>query len=275
MAHPQGLAPYDLIVVDVDGTLLDDERAVTAEVHQVVTMAERAGVRLTLATGRVFCSAAQVARQLEMAGPIISDGGAIVALSCGSKVLRDLRIPPKRAAEILRELADIDADCHLFYPDEILVNRHNHVTRRYASRLAITMVPSDDLAAEALARPVGPTMIVIRSTRQRAPALRAKYQRQFGDDIQVTSTAPHFVDFVHPQTSKAGALAFLCDYLGIPAERVIAIGDGINDLDMIAWAGLGVLVANADPELHRHADYVTSSPYYHGVAEVIERFCQK
>jgi hydroxymethylpyrimidine pyrophosphatase-like HAD family hydrolase len=132
-----------------------------------------------------------------------------------------------------------------------------------------------DMAADARGREEGPTMIVLRSDRQRAPVMRAKYGAMFGGEVQVTSTAPHFVDFLHHEAGKDRALVHLCRSLGIPLQRVIAIGDGINDLDMIGQAGLGVLVGNAAVELWPHADIVTKARYAEGIAEVIERFCLK
>lgn len=261
-------------MVDVDGTLLDNTRLVTPRVREVVDAARQAGVRLTLATGRVFCSAVQIARELGIDEPIISDGGAVLRYLDGRE-MRDLRLEPGDAAEILAAVADEDADIHAFYRNDIVVNRLSPTVLRYASRLRIEMAQRDDMAADARGRSEGPTMIVLRSDRRTAPVMRAKYGPLFGPQVQVTSTAPHFVDFLHQEAGKDRALAYLCDRLGIPLASVIAIGDGINDLDMISRAGLGVLVGNAAPELWRHADYVAQARYSEGIAEVIERFCLK
>lgn len=266
---------YDLMVVDVDGTLLADDHAITAEVHEVVALARAAGVRLTLATGRAYSSAVQVARALAVEEPIISDGGAVIKNSATGEVLRDLRIEPRLAAAILEVVEGGDYDIHAFYADDVLVNRASSAVILYAERLRISMTPTEALVAAVARRAVGPTMIVLRTTRQLAPGLRARFEALFGAEVQVTSTAPHFVDFMHHDAGKDRALAFMCRRLGVPLARVIAIGDGINDLDMIQHAGLGVLVANAAPELWPHADYVTHEPYYRGVAEVIRRYCLK
>jgi len=266
---------YDLIVVDIDGTLLADDHAITAEVHDVVALARASGVRLTLATGRAYSSAVQVAEELAVDEPIISDGGAVIKNSASGEVLRDLRIEPRLAAAILEVVEGGDYDIHVFYPDDVLVNRASPAVLLYAERLRIGMTPTEALVAAVARRAEGPTMVVLRTTRQLAPRLRARFEALFGAEVQVTSTAPHFVDFIHHDAGKDRALAFMCRRLGIPLARVIAIGDGINDLDMIQRAGLGVLVANAAPELWPHADYVTHEPHYRGIAEVIRRYCLK
>jgi len=266
--------PYQLVVVDIDGTLLDDTRMITPAMRAVTARAIDAGIRLTLATGRVFASAEQVAADLGVTEPIISDGGAIIRSRSGA-CLRDLRVGSSVAAAVLAAVAGEDVDCHAFYPDAIFVNRRSSAVERYATRLGVTMATHPDLPGLAASRADGPTMIVLRGDTHTAPILRAKYGAMFGGEIQVTSTAPHLVDFLHPAAGKDRALACLCDHLAIPLGRVIAIGDGINDLDMIRTAGLGVLVGNAAPELWPYADYVTQASYSHGIAEVIERYCLK
>jgi hypothetical protein len=255
--------------------MLDRTRQVTAEVLAVVARARELGVRFTVATGRVFCSAIQVAAELGIDEPIISDGGAVIRHPDGRPPLLELRIEPAMAARILSATAAEDADQHVFFEDEILVSRVSAAVQRYAGRLRIEMKPVPDLAAAARQKARGPTMIVLRSTPENAPLLRARYAAMFGDRVQVTSTAPHFVDFLHHSAGKAAALAQLCRSLGIRREEVIAVGDGINDLDMLAYAGVGALVANARPHLWKYADYVASLPHCSGVAEVIERFCLK
>lgn len=266
---------YRLVVVDLDDTLLDRSREVTPDVLAVVERARDLGVRFTIATGRVFCSTVQIARELGIEEPVISDGGAVVRYPDGGPVLRCLRIPAQVAAEILAALGAEDGDRHVFYEDEVLVGRRTATAAKYSERLRIEMKPTEDLAAAARRKAVGPTMIVLRSTSKEAPRLRRRFAAMFGDRVQVTSTAPHFVDFMHHDAGKASALAQLCRWLGIDREGVLAIGDGINDLDMLGYAGLGALVGNARPHLWVHADFVASQPHYRGVAEVIERFCLK
>lgn len=268
-----GSRKYRLVVVDLDDTLLDESRLVHPRVLAVVERARALGVRFSVATGRVFSSAVQVALELGIDLPVISDGGAVLRHPSGGPTLRELRIEPAVAAAILAATACEDMDHHVFYSSEVLVNRASPAVRRYAARLKVEMTPAGDLSAEALRRSEGPTMIVLRGTSESAPTVRARYRERFGKAVKVTGTAPHFIDFMHHDASKASALAQLGTHLGIPAAETIAIGDGINDLDMLAYAGLGALVANADPALWQHADYVATGRHYRGVAEVVERFC--
>ncbi|HHY37955.1 MAG TPA: HAD family phosphatase, partial [Clostridia bacterium] len=90
--------------------------------------------------------------------------------------------------------------------------------------------------------------------------------------VRVGSSMPYFVDFLHPQASKANALARLCEHLGIDSTEVLAIGDGENDLEMLRRAGIGALVSNAPEDLKVLVDYVSEGESTDGVIEIIERF---
>ncbi|MBE0466620.1 MAG: HAD-IIB family hydrolase, partial [Candidatus Desulforudis sp.] len=92
------------------------------------------------------------------------------------------------------------------------------------------------------------------------------------EQVHITRSKPYFLEFSHPLATKGRALEHLAGHYGIPREAVMAVGDGYNDLDMIEYAGLGVMMANAREEVKRYADYVTGSNDADGVAEAVERF---
>src|SRR5207237_6867091 len=87
-----------------------------------------------------------------------------------------------------------------------------------------------------------------------------------------TRSLDWFVEVVNPQVSKAKALAMVADRLRIPQASVCAIGDNLNDEDMVTWAGFGVAMGNAPAALKQVAKYVTGSISEAGVSQVIERF---
>ena len=102
--------------------------------------------------------------------------------------------------------------------------------------------------------------------------LTAELQVQVGDRLTVMRSHPLFVEVTSPNVSKGKALAFLADWYGIPRAETIAVGDSGNDLSMIEWAGLGVAVANATPEVLAAADWIAPPVSENGVVAVIERF---
>lgn len=117
-----------------------------------------------------------------------------------------------------------------------------------------------------------PLMLVVRDSEEEVRRLTVVLREYFGDRVYLANSKPFFIDINHPGVSKGAALLDLCQRLGISPAEVIAIGDGWNDREMLALAGLGAVVANAPEALKQTADYVCDNPSYRGVIEVIERF---
>jgi len=104
------------------------------------------------------------------------------------------------------------------------------------------------------------------------PARMAELTAWMGDVARVTRSLDWFVEVVNPQVSKARALAIVADRLGVAQAEVCAIGDNLNDEDMVRWAGFGVAMGNAPEALKAVAKHVTGTIGEAGVAQVIERF---
>lgn len=272
-------ARFKLMVVDVDGTLFDPSRELTQEVRAVVREAMGTGVRFSLATGRLYPSARIIASELGLSGGVICNGGAVVLDVDTGAHLRHLRLPADLSLEVLDETADLGAMRYVFIGESILTDASGPETDAYSKSLRVPMQLCADLrssVAQAMTpKPrTSPTMIVLRVQPERTVALRERLSARFGEGLLVTSTMEHFVDFMHPDATKAKALSFLAGIYGIKREEIVAVGDGINDLDMLDYAGLGVVVANAAPHVKERADYVTDAPYFMGVLEVVHRFLQ-
>jgi hydroxymethylpyrimidine pyrophosphatase-like HAD family hydrolase len=100
--------------------------------------------------------------------------------------------------------------------------------------------------------------------------LRDRLQAQFDDRAFIAKSLPIFLEFAAATVSKSAALAFLGKRLGFTAAECVSFGDGENDRDLLAWAGLGVCVANASERLRGEADWVVPSVSESGVAQFIE-----
>lgn len=90
--------------------------------------------------------------------------------------------------------------------------------------------------------------------------------------VQCFQSGPTFIDIMHQETSKGNALQYLSDYLNIPVQGIMAIGNYYNDLDMIRYAGIGVAMENAPEEIRKAASYTTASNNNQGVKKAIEHF---
>lgn len=258
-----------LVVVDLDGTLLDASKVIRPHIKTMVSGMRKARVRFTIATGRFHKSAVRYAKELDLDTPIITSSGAQIVGTSGLK-LSDLRLSVPLARKVIREAEETEGVLYAFFDDEALANRPSTFTPRYSRSLGVPIRLQKTLAARLNKSPI---MLVLRFPDiNQAREVRRIMQERLGDTVRVGSSMPYFVDFLHPQASKANAVVKLCDHLGIDTTEVLAIGDGENDLEMLKCAGIGALVSNAPEELKALVDYVSEGESTDGVIEIIERF---
>ncbi len=112
----------------------------------------------------------------------------------------------------------------------------------------------DDLEAEVVRRP--PTKLVLVTSAADVDEILPRLQERWRGRLYVVRSQPDYIEFADVSVSKSGSLAWLCDRLGVGRESVAALGDGMNDVDMLQWAGLGVAVAEAAEQVRAAADLV-------------------
>jgi len=268
-----------LLALDIDGTLLTSERAVAPRTRAALDRARHTGVRLVLVTGRRLPSARRIARDLGGDVPLVLHNGALVVE--GDELLRSLGLPRDVAREATERGLATGAEpvlhCGARGEGRLLVRtgaEPSPLMRYYLERAGedVRIVP-DLLAALGDEEPMqvmfggGPEeMEVTRTALEGALGGRARIERS-------VYPAKHLVilEVLERSVGKAAAVAFLQARWGITAEETLAIGDNWNDREMIARAGLGFVMGNADPELRRLGLPVLPTNDEDGVAEAIER----
>jgi len=260
---------YKLVAVDLDDTLLSKDLVITGRVKEAVAAVRSAGVYFTVSTGRMYKSAARIAGELGIDIPLITYQGALVKNSLSGEVLVDKPLPLAYAREIIARVHQYGYHLNGYLDDRLLMERDDEEGRRYAAIAGVEAEVVGDLL-EYLDR--DPTKVLAITKEYLVDELKAELDPIYKGKITVSKSKPHFLEFAHIEATKGNALAFLAAHFGIKREEVIAVGDGYNDLDMLDYAGLGVVVANARDEIKKFADYVTSAPYGDGVVEVLEKF---
>ncbi len=99
-----------------------------------------------------------------------------------------------------------------------------------------------------------------------------KMKERFGGRLFISKSLPYFLEFAAADVSKGSGLAFLAEHLGFAQERTVGIGDGENDRELLDWAGYGIAVENAHPDLKLRADAIIPGPEDEGVAALIETY---
>lgn len=260
---------YKLVALDLDGTMLDDDKILNRNTVEMIREASEYGVRFTIATGRMSRGALRYADELGVDIPVITYNGAIMRSIYSGEVYREFKVPAEPAKEALRLLGDEPVLRYAFLGEDVFTDTAHDWTDRYADLLGVEIhqvADVQDMLDE------DPTMLVFMVPVGRAQLLTQTLKSKLDSQVRITNSADWFLDVLHPQATKGLALAQLAEHLGIEREEVIAIGDNINDLEMVEYAGLGVAVANATDELKVVADYITEAPISKGVEEVIRRF---
>lgn len=256
-----------LIAIDLDDTLLHNDLTISERARTAIRKAVAKGVHVTLATGRMYRSALPFALDLQLNLPLITYQGALVKYADGREVYHR-PIPVQTARELVQFLLPYGYHVNIYIDDELYMEKNSPEGQRYVAiaRVPINMVENlpDALIKE-------PSKIVVIADSLDLDQLALDARRFFGSSLHLTKSKPTFLEFAHVKATKGLALAHLASSLGISAGSVMAIGDSPNDLDMIEYAGWGVAMENAVPEVKEKARYVTRSNDDDGVAEAIEK----
>lgn len=259
-----------LLAIDLDGTLIDDTLQMTPRDQAAIKAAAAAGVHIVLATGRMFRSALPYAEQLGVDGPMINYQGAVVRDLRTGEVWYRCELTIAMQQRVLAFAEPRDLHVNVYVDEEVYTARARPEADLYAR---IAMVPYH--AVGPLSRWIsgdGTKMVLVELNPQQVPQRMAELEGWMSGMATVTRSLEWFVEVVHPDVSKARALAIVAGRLRIPRTEVCAVGDNKNDQDMIAWAGFGVAMDTASAEVKAAAKYVTTTPARSGVADVIERF---
>jgi len=263
---------YKLLALDLDDTLLDKNLRLPESSRRAVEMARQAGVRVTLATGRMFRSALPYARELAVEDYLITYQGALVKHAVTGEVLLHRPVPLELALEVINKVNRYGYHINIYLDDNLYVAKHTKESELYTRISRIPMEEVGDLKTFLRERRQAPTKVLVVAREELLDELAAEVRPVFGDKLHITKSKPHFLEFSHPQGNKGDALAVIAGRYGVEREEVIAVGDSYNDLEMIEFAGLGVAVGNARAEIRARADFVCRSNEQCGVAEVVEKF---
>jgi len=259
-----------LVAIDLDDTLLDSGLRIAPECAQAIQAIRDRGVLVTLATGRMHRSALPYARQLNMDLPLITYQGALVKSAFSSEVIYYQPLPRAPAGEIIEFFKARGLHCHAYSDDELFMENLTPEGRYYEELAGIKAVLVDDLAATVRRHDAMKIMAIIRD-QDLLLDLYKVLTTQY-NELHITRSKPIFLETMALKANKGLALQVVAEHFGVIREEVLAIGDSYNDLAMIRWAGIGVAMANARPEVKAAADYITSSNDEHGVAEALHHY---
>jgi Cof subfamily protein (haloacid dehalogenase superfamily) len=260
---------YKLIAIDVDDTLLNDDHVVTEGTQRAMAAAMEQGVIVTLATGRMYASAKNIAGQINLNVPLITYQGSLVKNLLDGQVLYERHVPQDVTRECFLFSEERGLHIQTYTDDKLYAAEENEKLLAYCNNSKIPYWIEKDREL-LMSRPS--TKLIIIDEPEVLDALAPELRKRVGDRAHITKSKPNFLEIIHPEGTKGHAVTFLANHFSFDLSEVIAIGDSWNDHEMLEVAGLGVAMANAVPALKEIAGYITLSNNEEGVKHVIEKF---
>lgn len=257
---------FRLLAMDLDGTVIGNDLVISQRVKDAVGRAIEAGLIVTLATGRMFQGTRKFAQQLGIAQPVICYQGAMIRHTVTGELWYHEPVPLEQAKEVIALAEGQGKTVIGFVDDQCYVSRETDESRFYHHHAGVRPEPVGDLKAWL---PEAPTKVLIITPKEQTDETVAFFKERFQDTLFVTRSYPLFTELTRLGVSKGKAMTQLCGRLGVPREDVIAIGDNLNDLDMIQFAGFGIAMGNGAPPVQAAAAYVAPTQADDGVAEAI------
>ena len=271
--------PIRLLALDIDGTLLDPQFKITAENLSALRAAHAAGVEIVLATGRRHDYALPVAQEIGVPCWLVSSNGALVRSSTGETFYSDL-LPARTAARLIRHMDDFRGHAVLTFDrkgnNALILERFDELNQSISRWLQVNspfIQYASPLEAALVEDPIQ-AMYCGRVARMEE-AQKRLVQAEFLGEISILKTQyDHrdlcILDVLNGGCSKGNALRRWAEKHSIPREQIMAIGDNFNDLEMLEFAGVAVVMGNASHELKQSGWKVTASNAENGVAKAIK-----
>lgn len=265
---------YRLIASDLDDTLLDESSKISARNKEAIRRAVDSGVKFVIATGRMFKTSVNYLDDLGLTSdcPIINYHGALIKKSRSKEVILHKPIDNGIAISVAEEAERQGCHVSVFIEDELYIREESEYSRFYQSMAHIGLEEVGPLGSFLRNNGASPTKMSIIRWDGTLDDIEAGLRGKYGKKLSILQSRPYFLEITDQKATKGQTLGWLAEMEGIKPEEIIAFGDGHNDLDMVGYAGLGVAVSNARPEVKAAANLVTGSNIEDGVAEVIERY---
>jgi Cof subfamily protein (haloacid dehalogenase superfamily) len=264
---------YRLLVLDLDGTVMDRDFNISQAVIDAVKTAREHGVLVTIATGRTFSSTLQFVPSIGGSEPLICYQGALIADPQTGNVLYQAGLSGQLAERAVAHLLARGIVPLAFCDGKTVVDRWSPELDLYlgfhpGGESDVLVVP--DLVR--YARDVEPIKLLFAAHPDELDAIVARLRLEFGNSASVVRSHPQLGEITAPGVDKGSAIEELARMLNVERDEVIAIGDEENDIPMIEWAGLGLAMANAPASVLAVADATIPPIGEDGVAVAIDRY---
>ena len=264
---------YKLLVLDVDGTLLNDEREISKRTLAALLKVQQMGVRIVLASGRPTYGLMPLAKTLELGnygGFVLSYNGCQIIKAQNGEILFERRINPEMLPYLEKKARKNGFAIFTYHDDTLITDSpDNEYIKNEALLNNLKIIRGDEFST---AIDFAPCKCMLVSDKEKALiGLEQHWEKRLAGTLDAFRSEPYFLEVVPCGVNKANTLGALLEHLGVTREEVIAVGDGVCDVTMLQLAGMGVAMGHSQDSVKVCADYVTASNEEDGVALAVEK----
>ncbi len=290
---------YKFVAIDLDGTLLNSYGEVTKDTKEALLKAKSQGVEIVLSSGRPISSTESLAKELGVDNYLISGNGAAVYDIKNQKLIRDRFLSKEQVLNIAKLCEENSFFYNVYTEDEVIANSLNYNVLFYhkenlkkieEKRTHINIVQNiekyiEDSGKEKFLKITvcDESQFIFNSIMKRLKlidgidVLETEYmsRKKIKSGTEDVNIQYFYTEVTNKNVNKWSAIEFLLKELNINKEEVVAIGDNMNDIEMIQNAGLGIVMGNSNPKMKEIADEIVSDNNSEGVLEAFNKFILK
>jgi Cof subfamily protein (haloacid dehalogenase superfamily) len=258
-----------LVLADVDGTLVTEDKVLTPRAQQAVENLRAAGIHFAITSGRPPRGMAMLFDALRLNTPIAGFNGGLYVKQ-DLTIIEQKTLPPEFAARAIELIRGRGLDAWVYRGNEWLITKADapHVAREaWTVKFDPTLVADFADSLDGVAKIVG-----ISDDIAKVEQCEAAAQAALGEHATAKRSQPYYLDITHKDANKGAVAQYLSSHLAIPAEEIATIGDQPNDVLMFKQSGLSIAMGNASDQVKAQASVVTDSYNDEGFAKAMERF---
>ena len=262
--------PIKLVIADVDGTLVTQEKVLTQRAVEAVLRLHDAGILFTITSGRPPRGMAMLIEPLKLTLPLAAFNGGVLIKPDLKTVVDQKFLPSGMPEKIIEAIENHGLDVWLYTDIDWFVRDPNapHVAReQWTVKFPPTVVKTFAGLLGRVAKIVG-----VSDDLERVAKCEKDVQQAGGDHISAARSQPYYLDVTHPQANKGEVVLSLSRLLHLPTAQIATLGDMPNDVLMFQKSGVSIAMGNASPEVQAAARRVTSSNENEGFANAIEKY---
>jgi Cof subfamily protein (haloacid dehalogenase superfamily) len=260
--------PIRMVIADVDGTLVTQEKVLTKKAAEAVLRLHEAGIQFSVTSGRPPRGMAMLIDPLKLTQPLAAFNGGVLIQPDLTTVVDQRFLPAAVPEKVIEAIDGHGLDVWVYTDTGWFVRDPNaaHVAReQWTVKFPPTVVKTFAGLLGRVAKIVG-----VSDDYDRVAKCEKDVQQAGGTHISAARSQPYYLDVTHPQANKGGVVLAMSKLLNIPVDQVATIGDMPNDVLMFEKSGVSIAMGNASPEVQASATHVTSTNEQEGFARAIE-----